>query len=290
MKDLILKLIEKYENNENNLYKSDEIEYKKISIICENIKDFQSIEIKLKQENIKIDYKFKNIINKNLKKIINFNDKFNTLDQLSTNDKNSIIENIREYFKEESTNKKLIIKCLIYNLLKKYNIKNKTIINNMNCKSFFIELLDLNLVSNNSYFIKEDTNINENNLELDMLKEIFSNMNNSSNSYILDNIAKNELQLSQLKKSKFEIPLELESIVITNKLMSKFLKKIGIHQIYKIGSILQLTLEETQNYIYHGTEFINSNDIKQVTIESPGWKINEIIISKPIVKEVICHE
>lgn len=100
---------------------------------------------------------------------------------------------------------------------------------------------------------------------------------------------KNNQMLKILKKDGFIIPVEVESMVISQKVFMKFLKKNQIKEIQKIGKNLELTVEESNSYNYRGSEFLEE-EIKNVITETSGWKIGDIVISQPKVKEVINDE
>lgn len=269
----------------------------------------------------------KKFIPKSLQNLISGKEKIikESLELLNKIEKIELIEKV--YFSEEAILLKNEIEKLrdsskriaIYYLMKEYNLDEyveifKTLRNDQS-KYFLIDLIDMleefklqftseekiakleneifELRSSLSLLSIENENLTQ---ELEELKEhsetnakleIFEEMNSSSSDSLLDNFFYNDNQLNTLKKLGYEIPKELESIYITTRSFMKILKKLEVKQIQKIGRIVYLNLEESMDYQYFGTEFKDSEELKEVKIESPGWKYKDKVISKPIVKEVV---
>lgn len=236
----------------------------------------------------------------------------------------------KKYFPEEAILLKNVIEKLrassermtIFHLMKKYNLdkyeETFKLLRNDQSKYFLIDLIDMieefkmqftseekiKKLENEIFELRNSLSLlsieNENlaqeleelkeNSEINAKLEIFEEMNSSSNDSLLDNFFNNDNQLNSLRKLGYEIPKELESISITTRSFMKILKKLEVKQIQKIGRIINLTLEDSIDYQYFGSEFENSEEIKEVKIESPGWKYKNKIISKPIVKEVVKND
>lgn len=144
------------------------------------------------------------------------------------------------------------------------------------------------LESEKSDFEEENEMLKEK-YEAEALIDVFKSMNSEEYDYLLDNFLKNNLMLKTLKKEGFVIPVEVESMVISQKVFMKFLKKNQIREIEKIGKELELMVEESNAYNYSGSEFLEKEK-KNVIIETSGWKLGDKIISQPKVKEVINDE
>lgn len=114
----------------------------------------------------------------------------------------------------------------------------------------------------------------------------FIKLNSKENNYFMDNFKLSQVKIKKLMDENYIIPEELESIIITLKSFSKFLRMNKIQEIIEVEKILKINLEESHNYIYYGSEFLDENSEKRVIVESPGWKYEDKIISKPSVREV----
>ncbi|MGB6129558.1 MAG: hypothetical protein WBG30_12465 [Psychrilyobacter sp.] len=297
-----------------------ESKLKEVKIIEQLYKEKNS-NIKEIKNNINVNYfKIKNFLTDNrlmLKDEILDNEKI----QKIKNKSNKLMKNIIEGNFEKNKINKLENKFIFYLLTKEYIMVNE--LQNIMFKTnselkFFLEDLSeaINEVKN-----KVDDKEKIQNLELEiqnlrsslillesekldfeeeneMLKEkyetqafidIFKNMNSEDNDYLLDNFSENNKILKTLKKEGIEIQSEVESMVISQKVFMKFLKKYEIKEVEKIGKKIEISIEETKNYDYYGSEF-KDNEIKNVEIETSGWKIREDIISRPKVKELINNE
>ncbi len=172
-----------------------------------------------------------------------------------------------------------------------YNINPQTIID----KDARIEELEFNinsLCSTLSYIENSLDNINANieekvaESEKQVISNFFIQFNSSKFGNMLDKIIVVEKQIDTLKKSGFKIPKEFSSIPIIIKNFAKFIKEFGIEPIEQAGKIFEAIFEDIEYMTYNGEPFLN-NETKKLEIDSPGWKYQDIIISKPSVKEIL---
>lgn len=229
-----------------------------------------------------------------------------------------IINNSNKFFK----------KILILNFINEYKLQNYLNVYKYmsvnDSKDFLLDLIKLSenkikeiKVKNENDYVEKIKDLEKENLELKMALnilenenenlnfeieeikinadigakiEIFQEMNSSQNDFLLDNFTNNELTINMLKEKEYLIPKELESVILTTKSFIKIIKRLGLKPKQKIGRIIKINLDQSNDFEYIGSEFINSNDIKTVKIETSGWVYENKIISKPRVREVIIND
>ncbi len=111
-------------------------------------------------------------------------------------------------------------------------------------------------------------------------------MNSEGSNNLLDTLAISDHLINTLYQDQWkpERP-EVESIVLSIKGISKAFKNLGLSKMLEIGTKLKLTVSDTKNYNYIGTEF-QENEEKTVEVQTPGWKLGDVILSQPRVKEI----
>lgn len=124
---------------------------------------------------------------------------------------------------------------------------------------------------------KEDTH-------QEVIYEFIQNLNSDKYGRLLDNFIKCEKSLKALKRSKYEFPLEVESIPVLIKQYVKFTHEYGIKEIQRKEE-LSLSYDEAIKGSYTGTPYENVEDKKYVNVDSPGWIYKDMIISTPIYVE-----
>ncbi len=117
------------------------------------------------------------------------------------------------------------------------------------------------------------------------VSSFFQSLNNSQYGYLLDQMAYSEKQLRLLKDKGYQFPEEVESIPLTIRMFMRFLKEYGILPIETGGSEREVSLRDCQSSDYSGSPFLVEEEKKTVRIVSSGWKIEDILISKPRVEE-----
>ncbi len=114
----------------------------------------------------------------------------------------------------------------------------------------------------------------------------FQEMNSVKHSSLLDQFLKVGKLLERLRQQETEIPQELELIPTLVSMFSRFLEKQGIQPKYKVGSEREITLSESDQYEYFGSQFENSDERKTIEVLSSGWTYKGDLIIKPKVREV----
>jgi len=117
------------------------------------------------------------------------------------------------------------------------------------------------------------------------VSNFFQSLNCSQYGYLLDQMAYSEKQLQMLKEKGYQFPEEVESIPLTIRMFMRFLKEYGIFPIETGDSEREISLDACQNCDYSGSPFLTEDEKKNVRIVSSGWKIGDILISKPRVEE-----
>lgn len=117
-------------------------------------------------------------------------------------------------------------------------------------------------------------------IQVAVISDFIQTLNSDKYGNLLDNFVKCQKKLRQLKKNGYEFPNDVESIPLLIRQYVKFIKDFGIKEIQTL-EFLDLNYDEAQKSQYIGTSFLNKDDIKQVSVESSGWKYKDIIISIP---------
>lgn len=113
----------------------------------------------------------------------------------------------------------------------------------------------------------------------------YTNMNSEVYGNLLDSIELVDRRLVLLKENKVKVMPQLLPLTIVFKQLSKFIRDSGITAIDTTGREFSAEAEELAEYTYIGDPFSYAGEKKKVTVEKPGWKYGNIIISLPTVRE-----
>lgn len=124
------------------------------------------------------------------------------------------------------------------------------------------------------------------------LTNFFSALNSEKYGYILDGLFSTKAGLDELRRQKYELPLEINGLSILIRKLIQFVKDSGINPVKHIGDKMMVKSQDIENYIYLGSPFEMDSEEKQVEIISPGWiyEEKEIQVSRPTIKEIITEE
>ena len=131
--------------------------------------------------------------------------------------------------------------------------------------------------------------------KLDAAIAFFQEMNSGKHSSLLDQFLKAEGLVKGLKKNGIEIPQEIELIPIIIRMFNRFLKTQGIVPKATVGAKMEITLSDSDEYEYIGSEWEDPGETKTVEVISAGWlyegaligtESEPIVINKPKVQEV----
>ena len=114
----------------------------------------------------------------------------------------------------------------------------------------------------------------------------FQEMNSGKHSNLLDQFLKAELLVKQLKQRGTEIPQEIELIPILIRMFTRFVKMQGIRPKAIVGEHKEITLNESDEYEYIGSDWEDPDERKTVKVQSAGWVYADTLISKPKVTEI----
>ena len=114
----------------------------------------------------------------------------------------------------------------------------------------------------------------------------FQEMNSIKHSHFLDRFFMADMKLQQFQKQGAEIPQEIEVISVLIPIFNQFLRTYNIQPKAVVGETITLTLKESDNYEYIGSDFENMDEHKTVEVLSPGWICEGRLIIRPKVKEI----
>lgn len=119
------------------------------------------------------------------------------------------------------------------------------------------------------------------------LTDFFTRLNSEKYGCILDELLVVRKGVEELRKGDFELPIEINGLLILVKKLIQFVRDSHIEPIMKTGSIRQVTAADVEFCNYEGTPFQTPEEKKQVRVISPGWiyRDKELQISRPKVKE-----
>lgn len=127
-------------------------------------------------------------------------------------------------------------------------------------------------------------------LEENKIKEMtdfFAKLNSEKYGCILDELIRVRKGVDELRKNNFELPIEINGLLIMVKKLIQFVKDNHIDPIMKVNSVREVKATDIEFCNYEGSPFVTQNETKSVRVVSPGWiyKDKEIQISRPKVKE-----
>lgn len=130
----------------------------------------------------------------------------------------------------------------------------------------------------------------EEQLEASKVKELadfFAKLNSEKYGCILDELLVVRKGVDELRKSNYELPIEINGLLIMVKKLIQFVRDSHIEPVMKINSIREVIASDVEFCNYEGTPFTTPDEKKVVKVVSPGWvyKDKELQISRPKVKE-----
>ncbi len=130
----------------------------------------------------------------------------------------------------------------------------------------------------------------EEQLEANKVKELadfFAKLNSEKYGCILDELLVIRRGVDELRKNNFELPIEINGLLIMVKKLIQFVRDCHIEPMMKINSVKEVTAADVEFCNYEGTPFSTEGERKTVKVVSPGWvyRDKEIQISRPKVKE-----
>lgn len=119
------------------------------------------------------------------------------------------------------------------------------------------------------------------------LADFFAKLNSEKYGCILDELLVVRKGVDELRKSDYELPIEINGLLIMVKKLIQFVRDSHIEPMMKINSIREVTASDVEFCNYEGSPFAVPEEQKKVKVVSPGWvyKDKELQISRPKVKE-----
>lgn len=144
----------------------------------------------------------------------------------------------------------------------------------------------LSLINDELEKYKQDLEKFKEEVELNVISDFIKDLNSEKYGRLLDNFIKCQKSLKELKRNKYEFPIQVESIPILIRQYIKFIQEYGIKEIQKKQQLM-LSYEEAVKGNYIGSPYENPEQLKKVTVDSPGWTYKNMIISTPVYVEII---
>ncbi len=120
------------------------------------------------------------------------------------------------------------------------------------------------------------------------LADFFARLNSERYGCILDELLVVRKGVDELRKSNYELPIEINGLLIMVKKLIQFVRDSHIEPMMKINSVKEVVASDVEFCNYEGTPFASPKEAKKVKVVSPGWiyKDKELQISRPKVKEI----
>lgn len=136
----------------------------------------------------------------------------------------------------------------------------------------------------------QDSELERKELKEQVLEAFYQDLNSREADRILDRVAAAEHLLKRLNSEGFAFPVELDGLKVLPRLLFKFLKKSHVQPIAAVGKRLQLSLTDSFEYDYRGSDFHDDEETKEVEVVAPGWRLHDRMIALPVVREVAHSE
>lgn len=120
------------------------------------------------------------------------------------------------------------------------------------------------------------------------LTQFFSSLNSEKYGFILDELLLLRKGVDELRQNNYEVPMELNGVLIMVKKLIQFVRDSHINPIMKVNSVNSVKASDIEFCNYEGSPFTSKDEVKQVKVVSPGWIFSDkdIQISIPHVKEL----
>ena len=119
------------------------------------------------------------------------------------------------------------------------------------------------------------------------ITDFFINLNSQNYGNILDNLLVVDKKLKDMRKNGEKIPSNFMPLSIILSQIIKFIKDSNIQPIKNTNKAFIGSWLDVENYTYFGEPFKDDKEKKKLEFVSPGWKYKDIIISIPVVREII---
>ncbi len=119
------------------------------------------------------------------------------------------------------------------------------------------------------------------------LADFFAKLNSEKYGCILDELVMVRKGVDELRKSNYELPVEISGLLIMVKKLIQFVMDCHINPIMRLNSVKEVSASDVEFCNYEGTPFKTPDEKKKVRVISPGWiyKDKELQISRPKLRE-----
>ena len=119
------------------------------------------------------------------------------------------------------------------------------------------------------------------------LAEFFAKLNSEKYGCILDELLVVNKGVDRLRKSNYELPIEINGLLIMVKKLIQFVRDSHIEPIMKVNSVREVVASDIEYCNYDGSPFESPEEKKKIKVISSGWlyKDKDLQISRPKVKE-----
>lgn len=118
------------------------------------------------------------------------------------------------------------------------------------------------------------------------LRHFFSRLNSDRYGHILDLLDESSRELRALRRSGEPVPRAFDSVYPLVMQLTAFVRDSGIAPILPLGQPREVRVGELDSCEYIGRPFASETETRRVETVSPGWRMGDIRISDPVVREV----
>jgi hypothetical protein len=118
------------------------------------------------------------------------------------------------------------------------------------------------------------------------IQSFLAGLNSPQSGHLLDSVAQTRQLIRQHYSEKKKLPPELRVIPMVLDLFLNTLRTHGLEPIEEIGETKEIRREVLSEYEFMGAGF-PATDAVRVVIQTPGWRVGQVVISKPRVQQVV---
>lgn len=118
------------------------------------------------------------------------------------------------------------------------------------------------------------------------LRHFFSRLNSDRYGHILDLLAKSNQELRALRRSGEPMPKAFDSVYPLVMQLMAFVRNSDIAPILPLGQPREVCVGELDSCEYIGRPFASETETRRVETVSSGWRMGDIRISDPVVREM----
>lgn len=126
-------------------------------------------------------------------------------------------------------------------------------------------------------------------VKLQEMTEFFGKLNSERYGCILDELLGIRKGMEAIRKSGYELPLEINGLLIMVKKLIQFIRDNHINPMIRPDSVHNVKVADVEYWEYEGSPFMDADEEKTVRVISPGWIYSDkdVQISRPKVKEEV---